>query len=58
LGNLTGGTQKELAEMRDLLEGRDPFEVTDQVTDPLILDVLDILKADGFQARIQFFETN
>jgi len=44
--------------MRDLLEGRDPFEVMDQVTDPLVLDVLDILKADGFQARIRFFETN
>jgi hypothetical protein len=39
LGNLTGGSQEELAEMRDLLEGRDPFEVMDQVTDPLVLDV-------------------
>jgi hypothetical protein len=53
LGQLTDCPEHVLAELRDLLEGQDPFEVTHQVTHQVVFDVLDVLKADGFQALIR-----
>jgi hypothetical protein len=58
LGQLTDCPEHVLAELRDLLEGQAPFEVMHQDTHQLVFDVLDVLKADGFQARIRFFEAH
>jgi hypothetical protein len=56
LGNFTA-SEKELTELQELLEGReDPFEVLDCITNRLIFDTLDILRSDGYRARVRFHE--
>jgi hypothetical protein len=54
VGNFSG-TEEEISELRQLLEGRrSPFEVMGEITNQLIWDTLDIIKSDGYQARIEF----
>jgi hypothetical protein len=50
-------SRDELSDLRGLLDGReDPYEVLDQITHRLIFDVLQIIRDDGYQARVQFLE--
>ncbi len=45
-----------MAELKALLEGRDPFEVMDRVPNQMVWDVLDILRKDGCEARVEFHD--
>jgi hypothetical protein len=55
LGNFSA-SDGEIAELRELLEGREPFEVLECIPRGLIWDALDILRSDGYEARVTFHE--
>lgn len=48
-------TEDEMAELRELLDGHDnPCEILDRISNRLVADALDILRADGYMARVSF----
>jgi hypothetical protein len=49
-------TEEELRALRAVLEGREPFDVLEQIGTPLVRDALIILKEDGFEARVSYLE--
>lgn len=56
LGNFSADSDAQMAELKALLEGRDPFEVMDRVPNQMVWDVLDILRKDGCEARVEFHD--
>jgi hypothetical protein len=57
VGNFSA-TDAEIEELRGVLEGNDPYEVLHKIKNVLIFDTLDVIRAEGCQARIQFHTDN
>jgi hypothetical protein len=55
LGRFTA-SESALAALRDLLTDREPYEGLEQIRaiDQLLFDALDILREDGYEARLRF----
>ena len=55
LGTFTVSTD-QVRVLRELLEGRDPYEVLDKLPKGQIFDSLDMLRSEGHDARVTFYE--
>jgi hypothetical protein len=55
VGNFSA-TEAEIAQLREVLEGEEPFEVLHKIKNVLISDTLDVIRAEGAQTRIVFHE--
>lgn len=51
-------TPAEVEELREMLEGEDPYDVLHKIKNVLIHDTLDVIRAEGCQARVQFHKDN
>lgn len=49
-------SDSEIAELRAVLEGRDPFEALADIKHPMMRDILDVLQKEGHDARVTFRE--
>jgi hypothetical protein len=54
LGTFAALSENDVAELREVLEGREPLDSIDQITNPLVADTLDILRKDGYLVRVTF----
>ena len=55
VGNFTA-SESEIAALREVLEGQEPYDVLDKINHVLMRDVQNAVKAEGCQARVRFHE--